>query len=109
MTVQIRAGALAPEAYQLVLVSDAVNGVDLSTVADAAMVVQDPTGEVFEWACTRSFSSNVLTLTHVFHATTSELNRLGTWLVYARLITPGGTVRSQPRPIIVRNQFELVQ
>jgi hypothetical protein len=106
MTAQIWEGALAPEAIQLLLGSPDVDGEDLSLVTDVVLIVRDPEGSEVEWTPSDwDFADGVLTITFVFHATTSELTKTGTWVFYAKLTVPTGTVRSRPRQLLVRDRF----
>ena len=109
MSVEIWAGAVAPEAYELVLSSAAVGGADLSSVSDADFVAKDPDGVEHTWAASHAWngSTQLLTVTFTFHATSSEVQKQGTWRVYAKLTLPGGTVRSRPRKILVHERFKV--
>lgn len=100
--VELWVGALAPEAYVLELTS-ADADIDLSTVTAAVLHVQAPDGTESTWDAVHVWDAveEVLTLTHVFHATTSELDKSGPWSAYAWLTTPDGPIRSRPRRIIV--------
>lgn len=115
MAVEIWLGALAPEAYELVLSADTVGDVDLSTVSEASFSVMDPAGTESEWSATISYDEETekLTITHVFadgeSEDGSELSKAGWWRVFAVLTIPSGTVRSKPRPILVRGKFDVDQ
>ena len=108
MAVDIWEGALAPEKYELVISSTEDDGIDLSTVSAAQFIVRAPNGTESTWSATFTYNATTgkLTVSKTFHATTSELNAVGMWLVYAKLTVPSGTARSRPRPIYVRSRFE---
>lgn len=110
MAVDIWEGALAPERYELVVSSTVEDGIDLSTVAAAEFVVRSPSGVESTWTATRAYSAETgkLTIAHTFHASTSELNAVGMWTVYAKLTVPSGIARSRPQVIYVRNRFESI-
>lgn len=103
-------GALAPERYEQVLSSSLTDGIDLSTVTAVEFIVRNPSGTETTWAATFVYSATTqkLTVSKTFHATTSELSAIGMWLVYVKLTTPSGIARSRPRSIQVRGRFEEV-
>jgi hypothetical protein len=107
VSIEIWAGALAPESYELVLTSAAEGGIDLSLVTGASLEVRSPDNTVSTWAATHVWDpvAETLTLTHTFHASSSELVKEGDWRVFAWLDVPGGRVRSRPRRVRVRNRF----
>lgn len=97
-------GAVAPEAYVL-YVTPGDSGVDLSTVTSATFYVQEVDGTETTWSATRSNqTADTLTLTHTFVA--ADVEEPGELVIYAKLTIPSGTVRTLPRTLIARGNFD---
>jgi len=107
-------GALAQETFVLNLVPADVEGTptySLSAVATAEFVVQKPDGSLTTWTATMSNqTASTLTLTYSFHASTSELDQAGTYVIYAKLMNGAGKTRTTRRVAYqVRGRREVVQ
>lgn len=107
MSAELRVGMVAPMGYELVITSDEVGGVNLESVSAAEFVVRDPDEVVTTWAADLDYDEDdeTLTVTRVFHATTSELTKAGVWIAFAKLTIPSGTVNTDPRALFVRGRF----
>lgn len=100
-------GAKAPEAYVL-NVTPGDSGVDLSTVSAASLSVSLSDGTETTWAATRSNqTASTLRLTHTFDSGGTETAQPGTYVVYAVLTIPSGVVRTAPRVLQVRGEYEV--
>jgi hypothetical protein len=107
-------GALAQETFVLNLVPADVEGTptySLSAVATASFEVMKPDGSVTSWTAAMSNQTGTtLTLTYSFHASTSELDQAGTYVIYAKLMNGAGKTRTTRRvPYLVRARREVVQ
>lgn len=97
-------GAIAPEAY-VVYVTPGDSGVDLSTVTAATFYVQDVDGTETTWSASRSNqTASTLTLTHTFAS--GDVDDPGELVIYAKLTIPSGTVRTIPRRLVARGNFD---
>lgn len=106
----VYAGAVAPEAYVLVLTASAASGIDLSTVTAASLKAKKAGVSTPEtWTCTFAYDADeeTLTLTHVFGVGELAESDKGLWSVRAYLTVPAGTIRSKPRRLEVRGEFDL--
>lgn len=100
-------GAKAPEAYVLNVVPGD-SGVDLSDVTDADFSVRLPSGSETTWSGTMSNqTASTLRVTHTFDASGTETATPGKYVVYAVLTLPSGTVRTAPRVLQVRGEYEV--
>lgn len=103
----VRQGAKAPEAYVL-NVTPGESGVDLNTVSAAAFSVRLAGGTETSWtAATSNQTSSTLTLTHTFDTGGAETAQIGTYVVYAILTIPSGTVRTEARELPVKGEYEV--
>lgn len=97
-------GAVAPEGYSLD-VTPGVASVDLSTVSAQVFNVKKPDGTTTTWACSRTNqTASTLTLTHTFVG--ADVTTPGSYVVYAALTIPAGTVRTKPRVLVVKPTYE---
>lgn len=104
MTASVYAGAVAPEAYSL-SVTPGTSGIDLSTVTAASFKVVKAGGTSATWTATRSNqTTSTLTLTYTFLS--GDIDTPGVYAIYAALTIPSGTVRTQPKQLIVKGQYE---
>lgn len=105
MAATVYAGAVPPEAYS-VDVTPGTSGIDLSAVTAAVFKVQKSDGTTATWSATRS-NQSLSTLTLTYQLTSSDVATPGVYVVYAALTVPTGTVRTQPRQLIVRGSYEV--
>lgn len=100
-------GAKPPEAYVLNVVPGD-SGVDLSDVTDADFSVRLPSGAETTWAGTMTNqTASTLRVTHTFDSGGTETATSGKYVVYAVLTLPSGVVRTVPRVIHVRGEYEV--
>lgn len=96
-------GALAPEAYVLDI-TPGISGVDLVDVSAAVLKVLKPNNTEVNWSAAMSNKTSItLTLTHSFQA--GDLDLTGLYRIYAALTIPGGTVRTEPRELVVKPKY----
>ncbi len=109
MTVYLYEKQEAPDEYVLDVTPGPL-GADLTLVDTAVFRVLQNNNLIATWAATLSNqTATTLTLTHVLAAGGLDVPERGTYTVFARLALAGGGgfVRTQPRELVVRGEFEV--
>lgn len=109
MTVQIWQGALAPNAYVLVVPDAVAPEVNLADVSSAVFMVRDPLNTEHQWPASHHYVDGKLVVTFMFGDTTSEISGPpGKWTAFAKLtLAGGGTVRTDTEVIDVLPAYGL--
>lgn len=97
-------GAVAPEGFAITC-DQGETQIDLTTVTAATMRVKKPSGATVTWTAALSGASvKSVIVTHVFAA--GDLDEKGRYSVVAHLSVPSGTIRSEPKTLLVLGEFQ---
>lgn len=106
MTTYVREDAEADEAYVLHLTPETASGIDLSTIVSATLKVLKADGTTATWtAAMTNQTTTTLTLTHLFDVL--DVPKSGKYVIYARLATASGFLKSEPTTLTVKGKFEV--
>lgn len=100
--------AVAPEQFIVDFVPGD-SGLDLTLVTDVDFKVMKPDGSIATWSTVTLTNQTATTLTGTFsfHASNSEVDLSGLYIVYAVLTIPSGKLKSERMELSVHHQFQV--